>query len=95
MTTRNPDPLSYWHRRPYLVNKIKTHPGAVFCRVNDVCPVANKRGALFKRWNAAGRLYTMHGICLMRASGPTKYLREAMQEGRLFLRTDRGGKNLF
>lgn len=94
MTKRNPDPLSYWHRRPYLVNRIKSQPGAVFCRVKDVCPIANKRGKLFKRWQAAGRLYTMHGICLLSASGRVPHLRAAMEEGRLFLRTDNGGKNL-
>nr|UWD63617.1 MAG: hypothetical protein [Bacteriophage sp.] len=55
----------------------------------------NKRGRLFKHWIAAGRLYTMHGICLLSASGRVPHLREAMQEGRLFLRTDKGGKNLY
>ncbi|AXC34312.1 hypothetical protein HOU22_gp10 [Escherichia phage C130_2] len=95
MKRRNPDPHSYWNRRPYLLNKRKSHPGAVFCRVSSVCPEMNKRGRLFKRWIAAGRLYTMHGICLLSASGRVPHLREAMQEGRLFLRTDKGGKNLY
>ena len=95
MTTRNPDRLAYWHRRPYLVNRIKSQPGAVFCRVKDVCPVMNKRGRLFLRWMSQGRLYTMHGICLMSTTGRVPHIRAAMEEGRLFLRTDKGGKKLF